>query len=435
MSDKRPVPAGMALAILAVVGLLACDVPEPPGPTGGTAEPLGRCGRGLVVVSSDYQSTNLSLLDTAGQVLSESFISSASAAAQLSAPLSGDVGMPTEPQLGPELVLLDRYPASVLTWVEVATGTVRAQLNVATGFAANPQDYVKVSESKAYGSRYEGNPAPGAEPFDEGNDVLIIDPRVPEILNRIDLLPAMVDAPGFLPRPNRMVRLEGVIYVLLSGYSADYLDSAPSRIVTIDIGSDAIAGVTVLEGLHGCVGLAIGPRFDVTGQPAVAPPLAVSCSGKFDGANASMAESGVVVLSTAGPLPSEVDRWTAAELVGQPLGMSLDFIDHQRLLITVLGLADPLVLDGAIELDTETNEVRELLRSDAQPFQLGEVRCMTAVAGAGAPEDGMCGGCFIADSERNRVHRFAATTTGLEVVESLLVDTMIGLPPRQLGRF
>ena len=79
MADERPFPGGFGLAILAAAALLACDVPEPPGPTGGTTEPLGRCGRGLAVVSSDFQSTNLSLVGTGGQVLSESFISSASA--------------------------------------------------------------------------------------------------------------------------------------------------------------------------------------------------------------------------------------------------------------------------------------------------------------------------------------------------------------------
>jgi hypothetical protein len=435
MGDKMGVPAGHWLAILAAAGLIACGVAEPPGATGGTDQPMGRCGRGLAVVSSDFQSTNLSLLDNAGQVLSPSFISSASADAQLSAPLSGDVGTPTEAQLGPELLLLDRYPASVLTWVEVATGTVRAQLNVATGFAANPQDYVQVTDSKAYVSRYEGNPAPGAEAFDEGNDVLILDSQGPEIVARIDLLPAMVGSPGFLPRANRMVRHDGLVYVLLSGYSADYSDSAPSRIVTIDIASDTIAGVTLLDGLHGCVGLAIGPRFDGAGDPIAAPPLAVSCSGKFEGANASVAESAVVLLSTAGALPVEAARWTAAELVGQPLGLSLDFVDSDRLLITALGSFEPPVLDAVIELVTQTSEVRELLRSSDQPFELGEVRCVTAVVGAASPDDAMCGGCFIADADQSRLHRLADSGAGLVVVESLVVDTTIGLPPRVIGRF
>ncbi|MBW2457411.1 MAG: hypothetical protein JRI68_23085 [Deltaproteobacteria bacterium] len=424
----------MALVIAAAT-LVACGAPEPPGATGGTDVPVGLCGRGLVVVSTDFQSTNVSLVGTGGQVLSESFISSASADAQLSAPLSGDVVTPTEPQLGAEIVLLDRYPASVLTWVDVAAGTVRGQLDVATGFAANPQDYVAVSETKAYVSRHEGNPTPGAEPFDGGNDLLVVDPRGPQVVGRIDLLPAMDDAPGFLPRPNRMVRLAERLYVLLSGYSADYTDSAPSRIVTIEVATDTILGVTVLDGLHGCAGLAIAPRFAPVGAPVAQPDLAVACCGDCVSANASLAEAGVVVLSTQGDLPTETDRWTAADLLGQPMGLSLDFVDDSHLLVTALGSFEPPVLDAVFELAIQTGEVREILRSDEQPFELGEVRCLTAVAGADAPAEDACGGCFIADAEHNRLHRLAGAGTGLVLVESIVVDTSIGLPPRVLGRF
>ena len=54
----------------------------------------GPCGRGLVVGGTDYHSTNLSILDAWGRTRSESFLSSASAATGLSAPLSGDVVVP-----------------------------------------------------------------------------------------------------------------------------------------------------------------------------------------------------------------------------------------------------------------------------------------------------------------------------------------------------
>src|SRR5262245_48452094 len=89
-----------------------CGAPAPPDATGGVSVPVGRCGRGLVSVQSDYQSTNVSLLATDGVMLSSSFISSASASAALSAPLSGDVVAPTSASLGSELVLVDRYPAA-----------------------------------------------------------------------------------------------------------------------------------------------------------------------------------------------------------------------------------------------------------------------------------------------------------------------------------
>ncbi len=431
--NQRSPLAPLALVIAAATQG-ACGAPEPPSSTGGTDVAVGPCGRGLAVVSTDFQSTNVSLLGTAGQVLSESFLSSASADAQLSSPLSGDVVAPTDPQLGPEIVLLDRYPASVLTWVDVVTGTVRGQLDVATGFAANPQDYVAVSETKAYVSRYEGNPTPGVELFDEGNDLLVVDPRGPKIVGRVDLLPAMDDAPGFLPHANRMVTQGDRLYVLLSAYDGAYTDSAPSRLVTVDVSTDTVLGVTVLDGLHGCAGLAIAPRYASSGQPVASPDLAVACSGKFDGANASPSEAGVVVLSTQADLPTETTRWAAADLLGQPLGPSLDFVDEGHLLVMALGSFEPPILDAAFELAIHTGELREILRSEAQPFELGDVRCLTAVTGAETPADG-CGGCFIADGERSRLHRLAVEGSGLVLAASLVVDTSIGLPPRVLGRF
>ena len=173
-------------AIALAVATMGCNAPLPPGSTGGIDTELGACGRGLVVVQSDYQSTNASLLGLGGQVLSSSFISSATESAELAAPLSGDVVVPTTPAFGAEIVLIDRYPASVLTWVRVEDATVRGQLNVGTGFASNPQDYLLVGDDKAYLSRNERNSQPGAEPFDLGSDLLVIDPGALAITRRID---------------------------------------------------------------------------------------------------------------------------------------------------------------------------------------------------------------------------------------------------------
>ena len=128
------------MSATALAWLAGCNAPDPPPTTGGTDLPPGACGRGAVVIGSDYQSTNVSLVGVEGEVLSPSFLSSATSSAGLTAPLSGDVAVPSMPAAGEEIVLLDRYPAAVLTWVDVVTGSVRAQLNVATGFAANPQD-------------------------------------------------------------------------------------------------------------------------------------------------------------------------------------------------------------------------------------------------------------------------------------------------------
>ena len=428
------------ISCLALLGLgLGCGAPTPPAGTGGVSLAMGRCGRGLAVVQSDYQSSNVTLTDLSGKVVSSSFISSASSDTALSAPLSGDVIVPTAVNLSDELVLVDRYPASVLTWVMLETAEVRAQLEVGTGFAANPQDYLPLGDDKAYVSRYESNPLAGREAYDEGGDVLVIDPRAPAIVGRIDMTPAMADAPGFLPRVGRMVALDRRVFVLLLAYSADFVTSAPSRIVTLDADSDTIVGVTVLDGLHGCWGLALGPRRDEAGQPFATPALAVSCPGSFGGdASATVAEAGLVVLSTEPAVPVEVVRHMADALVGQPLGAGLDFVSPDRLLVTTMGsFADgnaPAQPDRLLEVSVTDGLAREVLRSDSQPFELGELRCATMLDVQDPADDG-CGACFLADGERTRLARLV--DDGLEVAHdaSIEMDHRIGLPPRGVGRF
>ena len=419
------------LAAVLLVAATGCNAPEPPASTGGVDVPFGPCGRGVVVVGTDYQSTNVSLLGVDGSILSSSFVSAGSATTGLSSPLSGDVVVPTMPTFGDEIVLIDRYPAAVLTWMVLTTATVRAQLSVATGFHSNPQDYVAVDgEHKAYVSRYDANVAPGAEPHDEGSDVLVLDPWVPAVTGRIDLGLAMLpEEAEYLPRPARLARSGPWVFVLLAAYSQDFLDSAPSRLVTIDSRTDAIVAVTILDELHGCRGLAVS---------AAGARLAVTCSGKFAGGSTpSLAEAGVAVLSfeATGAVGDEqielveIRRWSAAALGDQAPGFAVDFAGDDRLLLTLLGqfgtAEQPLQQDALLDLPLEPGaSPRVILQTEATPFELGEVRCLEA-----------CGRCFAADAERGVIHRLGHGDGGLAVDASYSVDTVIGLPPRLLGRF
>ena len=394
---------------VAFLFLVGCGA-DAPVSTGGVSVPMGPCGRGLVAVESDYQSTNVSLLATDGAVLSSSFISSSGEGA-LSAPLSGDVVAPTSPLLGNEVVLVDRYPAAVLTFVNLADAVVRAQLNVSTGFSSNPQDYLELATDRAYVSRYDANPSPDRQPFDRGSDLLRIDPRAPAIVERIDLTSAMSDAPGFLPRPSRMLASGERLYVLLAAYDARFTDSAASRLAVIE--NDAITGVAVLDGLHGCNALASRGSL-----------VAVGCSGKFDGSTSTLEEAGVALLDI--DTLTETARFAAGDLVGQPLGFSLDFAGDDKLLLTAFGSLSPETPDVAFELDTATGAAKRLVEAPA--FALGEVRCMSVVSDA-EPATG-CAWCYIADAALGVLHRVTP-----EAIDTVEPDTAIGLPPRYLGRF
>jgi hypothetical protein len=408
---------------VAVAVVLGCNAPQPAPGTGGTDVVAGPCGRGLVVAESDYQSTNVSLVGTDSADLSSSFISSASTTTGLSAALSGDVVLPTMPMSGAGVVLLDRYPAGVVTWIEVASSAVTAQLPVNQGFAANPQDYALIGPHKAYVSRFEANPSPGKAPFDGGSDVVILDPATPALTGHIDLASAMVgEDPQILPRPNRIVVDGDRAVVLLSAYAVSFATSAASRLVVVDTATDAIVSVKVLEGLHGCSGLALAPG---------GGRVAVVCSGTFHGDMGSdLSQAGVVVLARSGDTLEELSRVTAEALGQGPPGFSVDFADADRILFTTFGRdaagGAPPLDDTVIALDLKSAQHETLLHSQGTPFTLGEVRCL--------PE---CGTCFVTDAATDGgvLQRFLAGAGAIKLDSPLRVETEIGLPPRYLGRF
>ena len=415
-----------------------CNVDRADADTGGIdlggAGAAGRSGtepqerpsvRGFAVFNSDYESTSVSLIDSDGEVLSEVFIASSSTSTGLSAPLSGDVVPPTMAAAGDELALIERTPASVLTWVDLETAEVRAQLSVATGFSANPHDYVSVSETKAYVTRFEPNLDAGHEPHDAGDDVLVVDPSRAAITGRIDLGPALDGEPDqFFARPDRALLAGGQLRVAVAGLNADFSDALDSRIVTVDPDSDEITQVLVLEGMHGCVHLALSPD---------AATLAVGCSGLFGGdPEAGHPDSGIVLVHVADEL-SEKQRFGSGELGGSQINGTA-YASGTSLLYTTFGrwnddrsaLAAPDTL-RRLDLSTGQADPDPLLESRDEPFVIADTRCSVA--------DRVC---FATDTETNGgvVHRFDLDAAGRPGDPTAIeVERAIGLPPRHLGVF
>jgi hypothetical protein len=398
----------------------ACDVPDRTVDSGGVDLEATACGRGTAVVQSDYSSSNVSLLDSAGVVRSASFISSGSARAGLGLALSGDVVLPSMPMLGDHLVLIDRYPAAVLSWVRLETAEVEAQLSVATGFASNPHDYATISEDRAYVLRFESNPNPGREPFDGGGDVLVIDPTRPAIADRIDLGPALGQEPTRMqPHPERIVVVGGTAYVTLSVFTADYLESAASRLVAIDPETNAVSQVLTLDGLYGCAGVAVAPAQD---------ELAVACTGDWGGdSSPDLAGSAVVRIGIAGSL-AEIARYPARDLQQGPLGFAISYADADRLLVVSFGGFDEAGAvsdrDELVEIELGTGSARPILRASGDPFTLGDLVCSHA-----------CSICLLADAGLGVVHRIAVTSASVIPERFISVERSIGLPPREIGQF
>jgi len=409
--------------LLLATALGACSATRiTPDHQGASVTP-GPCGRGLVVVESDYQSSNVSLLDFKGQVLSESLASSSTDSSGFGVRLSGDVVTPDNRQNGSHIVLIDRYPAGVLRFVELATASVTAELSVATGFRANPQDYLQLGTERAYVSRYDTNANPGRQPWDQGGDVLIVDPSRPAITGRIDLSAALAGEPArFTPHPARLLNVSGRVFALLAAYAHDYSSGTSSRLVELDPATDSLLSTLVLDGLHGCSALAVSPD---------ERELAVACTGDdLRSTQPKLDTSGLALLDIEST-PRLSKRFDASELGNAPLGFGLAYVAPGALLIGTLGhFADSgasTLQDSLLYLHTASGQVEELLQSAGEPFTLGGALCA-----------GSCGACFVADAKRagGSVLRFAVDAEGnLAAPVAIRAETRVGLPPRYLAAF
>jgi hypothetical protein len=413
----------MRLWILLAASLIqACDVPvRKPTETGlgdaalDTPNDAG-CPRGLVVAATDLsQSANIGLASITGEVLSASIISTASFPAGFTTALGGDIAFPSMPASGDEVVILDRFPRSVVTWVNLATTVVRSQLSVATGFPANPHDYVPVSPRKAYVTRFNSNADPGREPYDTGGDLLIVDPSIPAIMGRVDVAGPLPKSAGFTAHPDRAVLVDGRVYVVLPYYDTAY-NSGDSLVAAIDPSSDALVDSVRLTGLSGCSGLDVAPDQD---------SVAVVCSGRWHGTSTADSSASAIVGLELEPNLKEIWRVSANGVGGRSFGLDVAFVDPKHVLALQLGdLGPPLVNDVAYFVDIETGEAVNVLESANVPVTLSAGPC-----------NHNCGLCFMADAQRKAIHRLTfADAKGWTLFDFVWNDPT-GLPPRLLGFF
>lgn len=412
------------LGLACSAALAACNVSHASG-TSGVRLDAGAAGDGraadggagqvcplaLVVASSDYMSTNISVLSPTGGLLSESVLSSGSAAPGLSAALSGDVVLPLNQTRG-EIVLIDQLPNAVLTWVDPSTAAVARQLNVGTGFSANPHDYLEVTPTKAYVTRYETNMSPGKQPNDEGGDVLVIDPQAATITGRI---PLATPADGaFLPRADRMTRVGSEVWVSLDRFDADFKTAGDARLVGISTADDSIAWTRDLPGVASCGGIAQAPSGNV---------VALSCSGVPGDPDPKQRSAIVLIDATMHP-PVEIKRFTIASQLGAPLGFTLAYATDALLMGVALGDAAAGRNDVAYTLDLASGTASVLVDAGA-PFVFGDVRC----------SPGCTDMCFLADAKAKALRVWKANGSSLAEQAPVPVDPKLNLPPRSLGTF
>ncbi len=280
----------------------ASEVASPDGASEAGVPPAAI--RGMVAVHSDYLSTAISLLDRDGNLVKDGCINSGTGGGGLAMTLSGDVVLPSQLSRTSAVTLIDRGNGT-LTWIDPVTCAASRQLAVSTGFKAIPHDYVEITTSKAYVTRYEQNAAatPALGDFDEGNDLLIVDPTQPKIVGRIDLVP--FTPAGVLPRADRAMLVDGRVFVSLNASNAKYGSNATGRLVIVDPALDRVIGTVDLPGTKNCGAMAYLPA---------SQKLLVACSGDYGDANQAAASA--IVALNVGVTPPVVVGQVFASAVG-----------------------------------------------------------------------------------------------------------------------
>ncbi len=300
----------LALAPVAALATLGCRSSEAPTMTA-TIPPSG-----LAVLNSDYSTTSLSLVDpTTHAVVHDACVDSNTIPPTLSLALSGDVALPSHPQVGGDVLLIDDGN-NALTWVDPQTCKIRHQISIAD-FKAFAHDVISVSATKAYVTRFGTNPAPTTDPMSPGDDLLIINPASspqPTIVGRIDMAPYAAPVAGATieARPDKGILIGDKLYVTLASQSSDYSATGVGRIVEIDTTTDQVSGMIDIPSLAGCA------RMEYV---AATQLLYVGCGGSSSAADESQT-SGIARIDFSGAAPVVKDTLPATWLGTQPLNFS-----------------------------------------------------------------------------------------------------------------
>jgi hypothetical protein len=370
---------------------------------------------GIVVLSSDYQTSAVSILDREGTLVIDNCFNSNTGPNGISLTLSGDLALPTQSAIGDAVVILDRGN-SVLTWLDPPTCAPLRQLAVGTGFVSDPHDYVALSATKAYVVRYNQNAAAtlATGDFDDGNDLLIIDPTQPKIVGRIDLKPF---APvGVLPDADRAMLIDGKVYVSLNAISENFKTYGAGRIVIVDPAQDQVVGTIDLPGVKNCGALTYLPA---------EKKLLVACTGDYGAGDQQFQGSAIVAIDVSSTPPMVVGQVAAAAVGAVAFANStLAAFDSNTILGVQLG-------DFS---NTPPDKVWTVSLAGTQPTKLFD------------STEGITIGTILVDSARPRVFIADGTTTSVGLIREfdLVSGSLVAgkataanpshsLPPRALA--
>jgi hypothetical protein len=369
------------------------------------------CPSALDVVCSDFVTTNIAISAIDGTTLSGSFVSSGSTPTGLTTALSGDVDVPYVAPPSGRVLLLDRYGTNVLTWMDPTTAMVIQQLPVGTGFQSNPHDYIEVSSTQAFVSRFGTNPNPGQQPFDQGGDLLVIDTSKFAITGRIAM---PEENPALQPCPDVMNWIGGDVVVTLGRWSSDFSQVGDGRFVGVSPTTQAIDWTVNVTGLQSCGRVYLSPSGKVA---------AIACSSMENMATNMFnpANSDIVVYDATQTPPVETKRLGLGTALNAGIQPPIAFVSEDVIFGLTYG-GNATVGDTAFTVNISTGYVTAITAA-SMPFVYNDVRCSPG-----------CGDvCLLSDSEQNGLDRWQAADGGLAPLTTITVDPSVGLPPQDMG--
>jgi hypothetical protein len=420
-----------------LVGLVGCNVSSAPKSTGGvdleggpeSTEPDATpspdaagdaakgtdaatvvCPSAVDIMCSDYTTTNIEIANLDGTSISGSFVSSGSTPTGLTTALSGDVDIPFLPPASGHVVLIDRYGTNVLTWMNLSTAGVLAQLTVGTGFDANPQDYIETDATHAYVSRYGTNPTPGQTMYDTGGDLLIVDTSNYSIAGHIAM---PEENPALLPCPSGMNWIGSEVVVTLQRFSSDFTQIGDGRFVGVSPATNAIDWTVNITGLQDCGRVYISP----SGKTA-----AIACAGQPDATTNSFDPSGsdIVLYDITQMPPVQTKRLGLGASLQVGIQPQLAFASETSILALTYG--DDTAGDTVFAVDTGTAVVTHL-GSESMADAYAAPFCSPGCSDV----------CFLADAQANAIVRWSFANGTFTPMANAPVDTTVGLPPRDIG--
>jgi len=411
------------LLICAALAVVGC------GDSSSALRPLDAMPR-YAVVSSDYSSSSIAMLDEDFEVIDESWLNSGTTYPGLVATLSGDVVLPNR-QAGDEtFAVIDRLFTDVVTRFFVPSGNLNGQARThgevgESGFSSNPQDFIFVDADSAWAPRYNSNFNQAAPPENQGNDLFEINPTDMSATGaRIDLSsldttatvmtddgPIEVDV---FARPSRGVLVGSRIVIGLDRISGSFDAAGDGMVAIVDLEDESVQGLE-LAGLKSC-----GNAVPVPGAPSKVVVACVGFAQPYGDEPQVRASSGVVLLDVTDAEVTIERLWRVADHPGSAIAVnSVIAIDAER----VVGVANPdatRTLDALYETDLTTG-VQELVHESSGSFVVG--------LPAYDPDGEML---YVPDAGENGVVEFASDEGSFVETGSTSIAPGLGLPPTKV---